>query len=78
MNQRENNSINVFPTCFDDHLFIQTGEQKIAVSVYNQLGTCIHSLRPLSGTVTVSMGGFPSGIYLVKAGNDVTVKVFKR
>lgn len=71
-------SFRVFPTIFDELLHVQTDEITGSISVYNQLGICIKSVKPEKGKSIISLAGFSSGMYLVKNYENTTVKVFKR
>jgi hypothetical protein len=46
--------------------------------VYNQLGIPIKTMKPETGATIISLAGFPSGMYLVKADDESAEKVFKR
>lgn len=72
------NNFKVFPTYFDELLHIQTEEITGSISVYNQLGICIKSVKSETGKSVISLAGFSSGMYLVKNNENATVKVFKR
>jgi len=78
MTNPEKSDFRVFPTYFDELLHIQTGRIASSISVYNQLGTCIKVVKSETNKAVISLAGFPSGMYLVKAGNKAAVKVFKR
>lgn len=77
MSNAAKSSFRVFPTFFHEWLHILTNDATGTISVYNQLGICIQSIRPETGKTVISMAGFPSGMYLVKAGEEAAVKVFK-
>lgn len=74
----EKSSFKVFPTYFDELLHIQTEEITGSISVFNQIGVCIKSIKQETSHELISLAGFPSGMYLVKAGKEATVKVFKQ
>ena len=78
MKNPEKNNFRVFPTFFDELFQIQTDQLFGLISVYNQLGICIKSLKPMSQATVVSLAGCPSGMYLIKADSQTAVKVFKR
>lgn len=73
----EKSGFKVFPTYFNELLHIQTNKLTSSVSVYNLLGICVKSVKPETNNVVISMAGFASGMYLVKAENEIAVKVFK-
>ena len=74
----EKSIFKVFPTYFDELLHIQSEEKYSLISVYNQLGICIRSVKPETENSVISMAGFSPGIYLVKADQNEVIKVFKR
>jgi mannan endo-1,4-beta-mannosidase len=78
MTNPKKSSFKVFPTYFDELLHIQTEEISGSISVYNQLGICIKSVKPETGKSVLSLAGFSSGMYLVKNNENAIVKVFKR
>ncbi|MBV5312371.1 MAG: T9SS type A sorting domain-containing protein [Prolixibacteraceae bacterium] len=74
----DKNNFKVFPTLFDEQLHVQTEEKTGSISVYNQLGICVKSLKPETGNLVISLAGFSSGMYFIKSENNLSVKVFKR
>jgi mannan endo-1,4-beta-mannosidase len=74
----DNLGLQVYPTYFENQITIRSGEPLEQISIYNQLGICINKVTTENKTMVISMAGFPSGIYLVKAGKSSAVKVFKR
>ncbi|HEY3371301.1 MAG TPA: glycosyl hydrolase [Prolixibacteraceae bacterium] len=71
-------AIRVFPSIFESQFNIQSDESIQSISVYNQLGIEIKTMHPNSTHFVVSLSGFPSGVYLVKADQQATIKVIKR
>lgn len=68
----------VYPTYFDDQITVHTPEPNQTISIYNQLGICLKSFKSANKTTVVSMNGYTSGLYLVKADGKEAVKVIKR
>lgn len=75
---KENAPFRVFPTFFDEQINIQSEKQIQTVSIYNQLGIQIKTLNPETTNTVISLTEFHSGMYIVKADGNETVKVFKR
>lgn len=73
-----NKEFRVYPTYFDDQITIYTPESNQTISIYNQLGICLKSFKSANKTTVVSMNGYTSGLYLVKADGKEAVKVIKR
>ncbi|HEX7585535.1 MAG TPA: glycosyl hydrolase [Prolixibacteraceae bacterium] len=74
----KNETFRVFPTCFDNQINVQSDKAIQSISIYNQLGIRIKTVNPVTSIAIVSLAGFPSGMYLVKADENAAVKVFKR
>ena len=72
------NSIQAYPTHFDESFTITSGERMQSISIYNQLGIKIKTMNPHTTQTVISMNGFPSGIYMVKANEQEAVRVIKR
>lgn len=72
------NSLQVYPTNFNDSFHISSAEPIKTISIYNQLGIRIISMNPSSIQTVISLDGFPSGTYLVKADQQAAVKVIKK
>ena len=72
------NSLQVYPTIFNDSFNISSAELIKTISVYNQLGIRIKTMNPHTTQTVISMNGFPSGIYMVKANEQEAVRVIKR
>ena len=72
------NTLQVYPTNFDDSITVSSGELIQTVSIYDQLGIRIKTLNPKTNSIVISMAGLPSGTYLVKVNQQETVKVIKR
>lgn len=70
--------LSVFPTCFNNRFNIQSDQVIQHVSVFNQFGIRVKSLTPQTNELVVSMDGFASGMYLIKANKNPAVKVFKQ
>lgn len=78
MIDRQNKDLQVYPTYFDESLTITSVQPIKKVSVFNQLGVAVKTLNPAASTSTITLAGFPSGMYFVKADQNSAVKVFKR
>ncbi|MBA4409646.1 MAG: glycosyl hydrolase [Bacteroidota bacterium] len=78
MRNSEKNNYKVFPTFFNNQFNVQTEGISKAIIVYNLLGNIIKTIKPESNTTEISMVGFASGMYLIKADSEDAVKVFKR
>jgi mannan endo-1,4-beta-mannosidase len=76
--QNKFNYLQIYPTYFDETINIRSDKLIQTVSVYNQLGVPIKTMKPETGATIISLAGFPSGMYLVKADDESAVKVFKR
>jgi mannan endo-1,4-beta-mannosidase len=76
--QNKFNYLQIYPTYFDETINIRSDKLIQTVSVYNQLGIPIKTMKPETGATIISLAGFPSGMYLVKADNEAAMKVFKR
>lgn len=74
----KNNFLHIYPTYFDESINIRSDKLIQTISVYNQLGIPIKTLKPEAGSTIISLAGFPSGMYLVKADKESALKVFKR
>ncbi len=74
----ESKGIRVFPTCFNEQVNIQSDQTIHTIAVYNQLGILVKNMDPKAENTTVSLKGLPSGMYLVKVGENQAVKVFKQ
>lgn len=64
----------VYPTMFNDKLTIEAAEG-LSISILNVTGTTMISTVS-KGSTTIPTASFPSGIYFVTVGNQVT-KVMK-
>jgi hypothetical protein len=78
INSIGNESLKVFPTCFDNEFYIQSEKAIKTVSIYDQQGVIIRVVHPKSTHTMISLAGFPSGAYLVKVDQIKPVKVIKR
>jgi mannan endo-1,4-beta-mannosidase len=76
--QNKINYLQIYPTYFDETINIRSDKLIQTVSVYNQLGIPIKTMKPETGATIISLAGFPSGMYLVKADDESAEKVFKR
>jgi len=72
------NDLQVYPTYFDESIHIRSVNPVQTVSVFNQLGISVKTMNPDASTSIISLAGFPSGMYLVKADEHDVMKVFKR
>lgn len=70
--------LKVFPTAFTEYFRIQSAQILKSVLIYNLLGIKVKEATPKSENAIISMAGFPSGLYLVKAGNNPAIKIFKK
>lgn len=68
----------VYPTFCKDYIHVESDHPIHSVSVFNQLGIKIREISAAGCNIMISMVGFPSGIYLLKAENKKAVKVFKQ
>jgi hypothetical protein len=74
----DKSNFKVFPTCFDELLHIQSDKTNCTISVYNQLGICLKSIKPETNNLIISLSGWPSGMYLVQEDKHDAVKIFKK
>lgn len=74
----KSNDFKVFPTYFYETINIHSDKQIQTVTVFNQQGITIKTIKPNAGNIAFSLSAFPSGMYLVKADENEVVKVFKR
>jgi mannan endo-1,4-beta-mannosidase len=74
----DNKEFRVYPSYFDDQITIQSNKPIRSIFIYNQLGICIKKVITENKIMVISLAGFPSGIYLVKADRNPAVKVIKR
>jgi mannan endo-1,4-beta-mannosidase len=78
MKTPEENTFKVFPTAFNDYFRVQSEQVLKSVSVYNLLGIKVEEANPDASNAVISLSGFPSGMYLVKADDNPVIKVFKK
>lgn len=72
------NNLKIYPTYFDKSFNISSDEPIQTVSVFNQLGILIKTIKPEDNTTVISMSGFSSGTYIVKVDKQAVVKVIKK
>jgi len=75
---KENKTIRVYPTIFNDQLTIQTTESNHTISIYNQMGICLKKFKSENNIIVVSTTLFPAGMYMVELDDKTVIKVFKR
>jgi len=75
---KENKTIRVYPTIFNDQLTIQTTESNHTISIYNQMGICLKKFKSENNIIVVSTTLFPAGMYMVELDDKTEIKVFKR
>ena len=74
----ENKAFRAYPTYFGESFNIQSGELIKTISVYNQIGVRVKIFKPEAKTAEISLAGYPSGMYIVKADGKAAVKIFKQ
>lgn len=77
-NQNGNKYFRVYPTGFNNQFNIESDIAIKTIWVYNQMGIKIKTVSPNTSQTVISLDGFPSGTYLVKADQQAAVKVIKR
>jgi mannan endo-1,4-beta-mannosidase len=75
---RKTSNIKVYPTFFKDYIRVESDHLIHSVSVYNQLGVKIREVEPENTIANIYLADIPPGIYLLKAENEVAVKIFKQ
>jgi mannan endo-1,4-beta-mannosidase len=74
----QKDDLQIYPTYFDEQITIHSKESNQTISIFNQVGICMSTFRSENITSVISTIGYPAGMYLVKADENVAVKVFKR
>jgi mannan endo-1,4-beta-mannosidase len=74
----DNKAFRAYPTYFGESFNIQSGDLIKTISVYNRIGVRIKTFNPEANNTSISLKGYPSGMYLVKADDIAAVKVIKK
>lgn len=72
------NDFQVYPTSFNDSFTVTSLQPLKTIAVYNQSGIKIKSVNPKNTPTVISLDGFPSGLYIVKADEKPAMKVVKK
>jgi mannan endo-1,4-beta-mannosidase len=67
----------VYPTFCTDFIRIQSGKLLNTITVYNQVGIKVREISSKLNSITIPVTNLPSGMYLIKVGNEKTVKILK-
>jgi len=71
------NRCKVYPTRFDQSFHVYSNKKLEKITIYNQLGIAIKIIKPTDNNTVITLEGFPSGIYFVKADANDTIKIIK-